>query len=121
MNADTLPQRPVQAATEARAPGCAEPGLGVRDTATAGLSVDPSGRVFREHVNVAPVRYLRGTRVRRSRFLLQHTSLQIREVAGQVIFHDALCFSRVFRKPAGVSPGAYHRDARTLPERGGTR
>jgi AraC-like DNA-binding protein len=83
-------------------------GLTLSDvSAAAGLSEDHFGRAFRESVGVTPMRHLRRMRINQSRYLLEHTSLLVEEIAAEVGFTDPFHFSRVFKSETGVSPSGW--------------
>ena len=83
-------------------------GLSLEDVAhAAGLSEDHFGRAFRAATGETPMRHLKRIRVDQSRYLLEHTSLRVEEVAAEVGFADALHFSRVFKRETGTSPSAW--------------
>jgi AraC-like DNA-binding protein len=64
-------------------------GLRLEDVArAAGLSEDHFGRAFREATGETPMRYLRRIRADQSRYLLEHTTMRVEEVAREVGFTD---------------------------------
>lgn len=83
-------------------------GIGRRDLADY-LDVTPEhvNLLFRRHLGVTPVSYVRDLRIREARELLQNTPMTVSEVARATGFNDPLYFSRVFRKATGSSPSAF--------------
>lgn len=108
--------RPVRDAMAFMAVSYMNPDLRLKEVAAAAcLSVDHFGRVFRRHMGVSPLRYLRRVRVDQGCFLLSRTLLRVSEVAARVGFKDPLHFSRVFRRKTGMSPREYR--SKHHPER----
>lgn len=64
-------------------------------------------RCFRERTGMTPQRYLTDIRLNQAKELLISSSLNVGEIAAIVGYENALYFSRVFRKYAGLSPSAY--------------
>ena len=56
---------------------------------------------------MTPQRYLTDIRLNQAKELLISSSLNVGEIAAIVGYENALYFSRVFRKYAGLSPSAY--------------
>ncbi len=67
---------------------------------------------FVKHCGVNFLEYLTGYRVDKAKHLLEHTNLQIQEVAYQVGYADLAYFSRIFRRETGQTPGAYRSQSR---------
>lgn len=61
-------------------------------------------RRFRRDVGLSPAEYRQKLRVERARWLLQHTDLDVMEVALECGFQDGTHFARVVRRSLGVSP-----------------
>jgi transcriptional regulator GlxA family with amidase domain len=61
-------------------------------------------RVFRQHYQVTPGRYLWHARVERGAGLLAATGLTVSEIADRCGFKNPFHFSRLLRKMQGVSP-----------------
>lgn len=64
---------------------------------------------FRKETGMTITTYIRQERVRRAVNYLNISSLEIREIASRVGFHDLGYFSRVFREQMGVSPSQYRK------------
>ncbi len=73
----------------------------------AHLSVARFHAVFREGTGLAPQQYILRMRMRKAQELLIRTDLSIGEIAASVGQHDALFFSRIFKKKCGLSPRQY--------------
>jgi transcriptional regulator GlxA family with amidase domain len=81
-------------------------------------------RRFRSDVGLSPAEYRQKLRVQRARWLLQHTDLDVTEIALECGFQDSAHFARVVRRSLGVSPRELraagkavdpHRDNEALP------
>ena len=64
-------------------------------------------KLFTSCVGITPQQFITRTRMEKAKELLTYTELTIGEVAVAVGFPDALYFSRVFRRYAGVSPSDF--------------
>jgi transcriptional regulator GlxA family with amidase domain len=73
-------------------------------------------RRFHAVVGTSPLRFARRIRGDVARNLLETTTLAVDDVAGRVGYSDVPAFRRLFRRHAGVTPGA----ARRARGRGGT-
>lgn len=63
--------------------------------------------LFIEHVGMSTKDYLMERRIERAKELLEMGDLPISSVALSVGYHDALGFSKIFKKYVGVSPSEY--------------
>jgi transcriptional regulator GlxA family with amidase domain len=61
-------------------------------------------RRFQRDVGLSPAEYRQKLRLERARWLLQHTDLEVTEVALECGFQDSAHFARLVRKSLGVSP-----------------
>ncbi len=85
-----------------------EPRMRLNDIANSvHLSVAHFGRLFKDEVGQAPMKFLSQLRVERAKALLDRADLSVGEVGVAVGFEDPLHFSRVFRSATGKSPRAY--------------
>jgi AraC-like DNA-binding protein len=66
---------------------------------------------FRAVVGETPLRYLTYWRIQNAKRLLAESRLCIDQVATRVGYESAASFSRVFRRTAGINPGAYRKSA----------
>jgi AraC-like DNA-binding protein len=71
------------------------------------LSVSRFSETFRDHCGVSPMTYLTELRIQHACELLDTTHLRVGEIAERLGFEDALYFSRLFSKHAGMPPTAY--------------
>jgi len=62
---------------------------------------------FKRTTGVSPHRYLMNRRVERAKVLLADLDLSLHEVAAQLGYSEQASFSRVFRRIAQITPGAY--------------
>lgn len=76
------------------------------------LSTRQLERLFQIAVGVRPAVFYRGLRLRYARWLLDHTSRSVTDIALEVGFSDCAHFSRQFKAMAGQSPSAARGDAR---------
>lgn len=77
--------------------------------APLGVSRRQLERRFRADVGLSPADYRQQLRLRRARWLLQHTDLDVTEVALQCGYHDASGFARAVRRTFGANPRALRR------------
>lgn len=70
----------------------------------AGVTPQHLIRLFREHYQITPGRYLWQTRVERGAGLLAATGLTVSEIADRCGFKNPFHFSRLLRKMQGLSP-----------------
>ncbi len=62
-------------------------------------------RLFKQHIGLAPVRYLRDVRINHARrLLLERPEMEIKEVGAVSGYADPGYFSRVFTAAVGISP-----------------
>lgn len=61
---------------------------------------------FRKYFGTAPIRCLIDARIELARHLLRDSSLSIKEIGARCGYPDPLQFSRMFRRRAGLPPGA---------------
>ena len=64
-------------------------------------------RLFKKHMGVTPHEYVLKRRLDRSKLLLRHSTLSIKEIAGRLMFSDQYHFSNYFKKCTGSSPSEY--------------
>ena len=79
--------------------------------AELGLSVSHFSRAFRASTGLPPYRWLLHHRVKTAKRLMSARGLSLSEVAISAGFANQSHFTRVFSAIAGVSPGAWRRDA----------
>ena len=77
--------------------------------ASAHLSRFHFCRIFRQATGRTPMRFATELRVEEARSLLLRTEMPIKAIARQTGFADEYHFSRVFRRIAGLPPGAARR------------
>ncbi len=70
----------------------------------AGVTADHLRELFRGRYGMRPLEYRTGLRMARARELLASTKLNVKQVAHQTGYPDALYFSRVFKEHFGISP-----------------
>src|SRR5450631_4524764 len=70
----------------------------------AGITPQHLIRLFRQHYQITPGRYLWQTRVERGAGLLAATGLTVSEIADRCGFKNPFHFSRLLRKSQGLSP-----------------
>ncbi|MDE2398811.1 MAG: helix-turn-helix domain-containing protein, partial [Burkholderiales bacterium] len=80
---------------------CAELGIGRRQLE----------RRFRQDVGLSPAEYRHRLRLKRARWLLESTDLEVTAVALECGFQDSASFARSFRKEVGFSPRAWRSHA----------
>lgn len=62
---------------------------------------------FKRTTGMSPHRYVMGRRVERAKVLLADPDVSLHEVAAQLGYTEQTSFSRVFRRIAQITPGAY--------------
>ncbi|MHB1483528.1 MAG: AraC family transcriptional regulator [Saccharofermentanales bacterium] len=83
-------------------------GVSVEEMAKiACLSTSRFSCVFKQVTGKSPQQYLLDYRLDKAVELMQHTSLNIRQIAALTGYGDQLYFSRLFKKYRGVSPKNY--------------
>ena len=75
--------------------------------ALVGLSPSRFFELFRSATGETPLNWFIQARMRRAGELLEKTTLQIKEVAGEVGYQDPFYFSRLFKSVHGISPSGY--------------
>ncbi|OGV75211.1 MAG: hypothetical protein A3K19_03985 [Lentisphaerae bacterium RIFOXYB12_FULL_65_16] len=89
--------------------------LRVEDIAAyAGVSPSYLCALFRRHLRVSPMEYLRQARVNESKLLLAR-GLPVKEVAAEVGFNSLHYFSRVFARRTGLPPSEFARRSQRRP------
>ena len=71
------------------------------------MSVSNVHTLFRQHLDISPMRYLLDRRMHIARVSLQDPYLMVKEVAHRCGYSDVNYFIRVFRKEHGTSPGRW--------------
>ncbi len=66
-------------------------------------------RLFRRHLRMTPVEWIRGQRMEQAERLLRTTPLPVRDVGFQVGIPDPFYFSKLFKREKGLTPGACRR------------
>ncbi|HZH58364.1 MAG TPA: AraC family transcriptional regulator [Metabacillus sp.] len=78
------------------------------------LSESHLSLLFRSHLGLSPMGYVRQVRLQKARELLLTTKLQIREISEQVGFEGQSQLSRAFKKNVGVSPAKYRSQSHVI-------
>ncbi|MBS2210697.1 AraC family transcriptional regulator [Carboxylicivirga mesophila] len=72
-----------------------------------GLSASHYSYAFKKNTGKPPLDYFIHLRIQQACHLLDHSDLQIKEIALKVGYEDAFYFSRIFKKVMNMSPKAY--------------
>ncbi|MBN1676668.1 MAG: helix-turn-helix domain-containing protein [Kiritimatiellae bacterium] len=81
-----------------------------KDVARAcGLSTSRFVHLFKDEMSLPFSTYVTRWRVARAKMLLSHTDLRIVDIAAETGFGNQNYFATVFRKAAGLSPGAFRK------------
>ena len=80
------------------------------------LSVSYFSRAFRTSTGLPPHQWLLRQRVNAAKQLMTVRDLPLSEIAISAGFANQAHFTRVFSALAGVSPGAWRREAQDTPE-----
>ena len=75
----------------------------------AGVNEDYLTRIFHKEMGISPWEYLNRYRIQQASFLLETSSLSLRDIAAASGFQDPAYFCRVFRKMKGMPPGSYRK------------
>ncbi|WP_159945048.1 MULTISPECIES: GlxA family transcriptional regulator [unclassified Nocardiopsis] len=79
-----------------------------------GVSVRTLNRRFHDETGTTPITWLRHTRVRQARALLESTGHTAERIAREVGFTSPANFREAFKEVVGVSPAAYRRSFRGI-------
>ncbi|MGJ7547636.1 AraC family transcriptional regulator [Pseudomonas alloputida] len=83
-------------------------GISVTDLAEAcGLSRSHFSRMFKESTQVSPQQWLREQRLRKSKELLEASTMMLAEIALECGFYDQPHFCRTFMRSVGMTPQAW--------------
>ena len=74
-----------------------------------GMSVSWFFKKFREETGVSPLQYILDIRLKNAAKLLETTDCSVSEIAAITGYDNALYFSRLFRRHAGMSPREYRK------------
>lgn len=75
------------------------------------FNADYAARCLRRHTGMSPLQYHHSVRLEEAKRLLLGSGMPVQEVAEHVGFADVNYFIRMFRRIAGVTPGAYRQSA----------
>ena len=76
-----------------------------------GLSRSHFSRMFKESTQVSPQQWLREQRLRKSKVLLEASTMMLAEIALECGFYDQPHFCRAFMKSEGLTPQAWQQQA----------
>lgn len=77
-----------------------------------GLDRSYFSAIFRQSQGISPNEYLTQIRMQQSSWMLRNKMMPVKQIAQYAGYHDALTFSKAFKRFFGVSPRAY----RELPD-----
>jgi AraC-like DNA-binding protein len=63
--------------------------------------------LYKEFFGLSPMEDVISMRMQKARWLLENSTLSVKEIGRQVGFEDHTYFNRIFRKKVGESPGRY--------------
>ncbi len=69
-------------------------------------------RRFRQALGSSPLHYLQRLRMQAARRLLEHSRLDIKQIAAEVGYSDVCSFRRLFKRELSCAPGYYRRATR---------
>jgi AraC-like DNA-binding protein len=78
----------------------------------AGASVSHLTTLFRLKMGYPPMDYFNRLKIQRACFLLDETTIHVKEIGASLGFGDPYYFSRIFRQIMGVSPRGYRASRR---------
>ena len=64
-------------------------------------------RIFKEHTDISPNRYILKEKMKLSCHLLKETQMDCKEIAARIGYENAASFTRVFRKEVRMTPGEF--------------
>lgn len=108
----TEAQRIVRKAVAFIQSNAAEPLSRAEIASYVGVSESYLSHSFQQEMRIPLMTYLSRHRIHLAKNLLVTTSLSLSEIASQVGFSSEIYFNRVFRREAGVPPGAYRQGRR---------
>lgn len=73
------------------------------------LSKDHFIRLFKQEMNMPPLKYINLKKMEKAQLMLATEDLPVKEVAYRLAFEDASYFNRLFKKVTGVTPQEYRR------------
>lgn len=79
----------------------------------AGLSPYHFIRVFKKETGFTPYEYLLGTRLGNARYLLQNTSLSVKDICFSSGFSSESAFCITFKNKIGITPAQYRENSRS--------
>lgn len=92
--------------------GHLDTGISVTALAEAcGLSRSHFSRMFKESTQVSPQQWLREQRLRKSKALLEASTMMLAEIALECGFYDQPHFCRTFMRSEGTTPQAWQQQA----------
>lgn len=107
--ADTDPMSPLKKMMSYIHDHYQEP-ITLQDIAEAGMMCQSKCcRLFKENLRQSPIAYLQNYRIQHGAYLLEHTDMNITEIALECGFHGASYFTETFRKINGIPPKEYRR------------
>ena len=77
------------------------------------LSTDHLGKIFKRHMHMTICQYISAIRTERVKQMLSGQSCRVIDAAFAAGFQSVAQFNRLFKKYAGVTPGAYRVSARS--------
>ncbi|MBT8045399.1 MAG: AraC family transcriptional regulator [Verrucomicrobiae bacterium] len=87
-----------------------EKGISITELAkAASVSISTLERLFKEHMNTTPRRFIMQVKMSAACDRLLNTGMQVKEVAGSLGYDDHANFTRAFTKEMGMSPKAYQK------------
>ncbi len=80
-------------------------GINVSDVASIlGLNYNYFSKLFKKETGTSPMQYINALRIKKAKFLLENSDMQISEISEAVGYDDPFYFSRVFKKEEKISP-----------------
>ena len=71
-------------------------------------------RIFKDRVGISIPEYTNEIRIKRAKFLLENTEMNINEIAKSVGYEDPFYFSRIFKNKIKVSPIHYKKSIKSV-------
>ncbi|NJL10632.1 MAG: helix-turn-helix transcriptional regulator, partial [Calothrix sp. SM1_7_51] len=67
-------------------------------------------RLFKQSVGITPHQYILQCRIKKAKFLLQHSELSIAEIAANIGFCDQSHFHKYFKRIVGITPKKFQQN-----------
>jgi len=74
-------------------------------------------QTFKEYYNTTPMKYFNRLKINRAKYLLQYSSMSVKQIGYELDFDSPQSFSRWFKNLDGKTPGSYQKNQTKSKER----